>query len=233
MRTRIPADERGHADHGWLDTRHTFSFADYYDPQRMGFRSLRVINDDLIAGGTGFGLHGHRDMEIISWIARGALEHKDSLGSGAVLRPGDAQVMSAGRGIRHSEFNPDPAVTTRLLQIWIEPTVTGIPPAYADRNYPLAQRTDRWQPIASRDGRDGSLRIHADADVLTTTLTPGTTLRHDLASGRHAWVQVVTGGLTVDGVALAEGDGLAISGEPGLTVTGGPTGAEILLFDLG
>lgn len=253
MLSKRPALARGHADHGWLNARHTFSFANYYDPRHQGFRALRVINEDRIAPAAGFGMHGHQDMEIITWLLGGSLRHHDSLGSGAVLRPGDAQVMSAGTGIRHSEVNASTSEPAHLLQIWIEPRSAGIAPRYADRHFPLAERTDRLRPIAtgwlgaagtsaaagtpaasgtSEPGRDGSLPIHADADVFVANLSPGAALSHDLAPGRHAWIQVAHGALTVNGLELGAGDGLAVSDVVRLDLTA-KSAAEILLFDLG
>ena len=225
------AAERGHGDHGWLDTWHTFSFADYYDPRFMGFRVLRVINEDTVAPGGGFPTHGHRDMEIISYVLDGGLEHRDSLGTGSVIRPGDVQRMSAGTGVRHSEFNASRTEPVHFLQIWIEPARAGIAPGYEQKAFSDADKRGRLRLVASPDGAEGSVTIHQDARVYATRLGAGETVEHKLAPGRHAWVQVVRGALTIDGGKLAHGDGAAITGEPSIPLTGeGDT--EALLFDL-
>lgn len=226
------AADRGHFEFGWLDTSHTFSFGEYFDPAHMGFRSLRVINDDLIAPGQGFPTHGHRDMEILSWIAEGALEHKDSLGTGSVIRPGDLQRMSAGSGVRHSEFNPSPKERTRLLQIWIQPDRSGLSPSYEQKHFPIAGRTNRLQLLASREGRDDSVRVQQDAELWSAVLQAGHSVKHEFAPGRHGWLQIVSGELESGKLALAAGDGLALSDERALEVRAKTT-AEILLFDLG
>jgi len=226
------ADERGHTQIGWLDSRHTFSFGDYYDPRQMGFGPLRVINDDRVRPGAGFGTHGHRDMEIVTVVLDGALEHKDSLGSGSVIRPGDVQRMSAGRGIEHSEFNPDPQRPVRFLQIWIEPERRGLAPSYEEKHFAADERRGRLRLVASRDARDGSLAIHQDADIYTALLDDGRTLAHALRGGRNAWLQVARGEVELNGVALAEGDGAAIRGEPRLEIRARASNAEILLFDM-
>lgn len=231
MYTLRRSDQRGHFDHGWLDTRHTFSFGHYHDPKHMGFRDLRVINDDIVQGGQGFGSHPHRNMEIITWVIDGALEHRDSLGSGSVLRPGDVQLMSAGRGITHSEFNHDPTEALRLLQIWILPAAANLEPGYQERFFDPAERQGRWQVIATPDGAQGSLRIHQDASLLAVRLAEGEVVTHRLAPGRHAWLQVATGEATLGDLDLAQGDGVAVSEESELRLEG-RTGAEILLFDL-
>jgi quercetin 2,3-dioxygenase len=225
------ADERGHADHGWLDTNHTFSFADYYDPRFMGFRSLRVINDDRVAAGRGFGTHGHRDMEIISYVLEGALEHRDSLGTGSVLRPGDVQRMSAGTGVRHSEFNGSSTEPVHFLQIWIEPARRGVVPGYEEKRFSDDEKRNALRLIASRDGRDGSLRIEQDVSVYATVLDPGREVTHTLDAGRHVWVQVARGSAVLDGELLEAGDGVAISDERSIALVG-ETEAEVLLFDL-
>ena len=223
--------DRGHADHGWLDTYHTFSFADYHDPAQMGFRALRVINEDRVAPGMGFGTHGHRDMEIITYVLEGALEHKDSMGNGEVLRPGEFQRMSAGTGVRHSEFNPSATEPVHLYQIWLLPRSQGIRPSYEQKFFAADERKGKLQLVASPDGADGSLTIHQDARVYLATLLPGEPVGHQLLAGRHAWLQVLRGRVDVNGTALETSDGLAVSDERGLTVTGeGP--AEIMLFDL-
>jgi redox-sensitive bicupin YhaK (pirin superfamily) len=225
------AAERGHADHGWLDTWHTFSFSDYYDPRFMGFRALRVINEDFVAPGHGFPTHAHRDMEIITYVLQGALQHKDSLGTGSIIRPGEVQRMSAGTGVRHSEANPSADEPVHLLQIWIEPAREGIEPGYEQKAFADADKRGRLRLVASPDGRESSVTIHQDARVYATVLAPGEKVVHQLATGRHAWVQVARGALTLDGRRLAHGDGAAVSGEPSLTLVG-DTEAEVLLFDL-
>lgn len=231
MIVRRPAAERGHAHHGWLDTRHTFSFAGYRDPAHMGFRALRVINDDRIAAGAGFGTHPHADMEIVTWVLEGALEHRDSLGTGSVLRPGDAQRMSAGTGVAHSEFNHSPDEPLHLLQIWILPAVRGIAPGYEEKHIPIDERRGRLRLIVSPDGRDGSLRIHQDVAIHACVLAPGVDVSHALAPGRHAWLQVARGAVTLNGLDLDEGDGAAVSDEEHLAITA-RADAEFLLFDL-
>jgi redox-sensitive bicupin YhaK (pirin superfamily) len=231
MITIRPAAERGHRRYGWLDTYYTFSFNDYYDPTQMGFRALRVINEDRVAPGQGFGMHGHRDMEILTYVLSGELAHKDSLGNGSVLRAGEFQRMSAGTGIRHSEFNPSPSEEVHLYQIWLLPAQEGQTPSYEQRALPEADRRGRFQIIASPDGRDGSLVIGQDAAVSLTTLGAGETLRHPIAAGRHAWLQVIRGAVRVNGFALATSDGAAISDEPSLSLeASGPS--EVMLFDL-
>jgi redox-sensitive bicupin YhaK (pirin superfamily) len=231
MITIRPANERGRTALDWLDSRHSFSFGDYYDPAHMGFRSLRVVNDDQIAPGAGFGTHPHRDMEIISYVVNGALEHRDSLGSGEVLRPGEVQRMTAGTGVLHSEFNPSPAEPTHLLQIWLLPERRGLTPGYEQKAYPDAERRGRWRLVASRDGRDGSVTIHQDAELYATLLEPGDEATHTLRPGRHAWVQVARGAVTVNGRPLRAGDGAAVSDEAALAVAATEP-AEVLLFDL-
>ena len=231
MITLRPAGERGHFDHGWLDTYHTFSFADYYDRRHMGFRPLRVINEDRVAPGQGFPTHGHRDMEIITYILEGALEHKDSLGTGSVIRPGDVQRMSAGTGVRHSEFNHSATEPVHLLQIWIEPSMRGIAPEYEQTTYPLEQRRNRLCLVASPDGADASVTMHQDARLYATVLDPGKSVAHSLGGGRHAWAQVARGAVELNGVKLGQGDGVAISDEAALTIVA-TTPAEVLLFDL-
>ena len=231
MLTIRRAGARGHADHGWLDTRHTFSFADYYDPREMGFGSLRVINEDRVRPGAGFPTHGHRDMEILSYVLAGALEHRDSLGTGSVIRPGDVQRMSAGTGVMHSEYNASAAEPVHFLQIWILPERRGLAPGYEQNHFPAADRRGRLRLVASRDGRDGSLVIHADAHVYATLLEPGQAVTHALAANRHAWVQVAHGTVTLDGEALAAGDGAAVSGEGALALAAREP-AEVLVFDL-
>jgi quercetin 2,3-dioxygenase len=232
MITIRPADERGHADHGWLNTRFTFSFADYNDPRHMGFRTLRVINDDRIAGGGGFGAHPHRDMEIITYMIEGELEHQDNMGNGAVLRRGDVQHMTAGRGVIHSEFNHSANDPIRLLQIWIFPEKRGLIPGYQDKHFDQQERVNRLRVIASPDGRDGSLIINQDVDLYDSELSKGSEVRQSLRPGRHAWLQVINGELSLNGKALKTGDGAAISDENVLKIVGGSDKAEFLLFDL-
>lgn len=229
MLTLRRSDERGHANHGWLDTHHTFSFANYYDLHHMGFRSLRVINDDRIAPGAGFGAHSHRDMEIITYVLEGSLEHKDSLGTGAVITPGEAQRMSAGTGITHSEFNHSQTEPVHLLQIWIVPDQQGLEPSYEQRNFPLAEKQGKLRLIAASDGREGAVTIHQDVDLYTAVLAAGDRVFHDLKRDRYAWLQV-EGTATLNGQVLQTGDGVAITGEP-LEITT-DSEAEILLFDL-
>jgi len=225
------SEQRGHANHGWLDSYHTFSFADYHDPKEMGFGALRVINEDRVEPGQGFGTHGHRDMEIITYILDGALEHKDSMGNGSVIRRGDAQRMSAGRGVRHSEFNPSPTAAVHLLQIWIEPNVTGIQPSYEEKRFSDADKKGRLRLIASPDGRDGSVTIHQDAYLYATLLDKGDAVTHKLAPGRKAYVHVALGALQVSGMPLKAGDGMKISDETSISLAAA-NGAEVLLFDL-
>ena len=223
------SDERGHADHGWLDTKHTFSFGEYLDPRQMGYRSLRVINDDRVAPKGGFPTHPHREMEILSYVVEGALEHRDSMGNGSVIRPGDVQRMSAGTGVRHSEFNPSDSDPMRLLQIWILPECTGLAPSYEQRHFAEAERRGRLRLIASRDGREESVTVQQDADIYASVVAPGDELVHDVAGERGAWIQVVRGRLQVNGERLHEGDGATLEGPATATITGG---GELLLFDL-
>jgi quercetin 2,3-dioxygenase len=231
MLTIRRANERGHADHGWLDTHHTFSFADYYDPAHMGFRALRVINDDTVAPGHGFGAHGHRDMEIISYVLDGALAHKDSMGTGSVIRPGDVQRMSAGSGVRHSEMNGSREESVHFLQIWIVPNARGIEPSYAQKAFSEEDKRDQLRLIASPGGRDGSVSIHADADVYATVLDAGKRVSHELLPGRGAWVHVARGRAKVNGQVLGAGDG-ASTETSGKVEIEGVDAAEVLLFDL-
>jgi hypothetical protein len=229
------AEDRGHLDHGWLDTRHTFSFADYRDERFMGFSDLRVINEDRVAPGEGFGTHPHRDMEILSWVVSGALAHRDSTGGGGVLRPGEAQRMSAGTGVAHSEFNGSTEEQVHFLQIWILPDRRGHPPSYEQRAFPEEGRRGRLQLVASPDGAGGSTTLHQDARVFATLLEPGQSVRHPLAPGRGAWVQVTRGALSLNGVRLGAGDGAAVEGEAAVTLAAAGDGAgpaEALLLDL-
>ena len=224
------ANERGHADHGWLDTYHTFSFADYFDPQWMGFRDLRVINDDYVAPGMGFGKHPHRDMEIITYVLSGQLEHKDSMGNGRVIRTGEAQYMAAGAGVQHSEFNPSRDEPVHLLQIWIQPDAKGAKPRYGEKSFVDAP-AGRLHLVASKTGREGSIAIHQDADLWLARLTDGQTVMHELKPKRHAWVHVAEGEVTLNGKMLKGGDAAAVSDEPKLELTG-KGNAQVLLFDL-
>jgi quercetin 2,3-dioxygenase len=226
-----PAELRGHAEHGWLESWHTFSFADYRDPEHMGFRALRVINEDRVMPGEGFPAHGHRDMEILTYVLDGALEHRDSLGNGSVIRPGEVQRMSAGTGVTHSEYNASREEPVHLLQIWILPERDGIAPGYEQRPFPADERRGRLRLLASRDGREGSLTIHQDAALYGTLLEPGKTLVHSLEPGRHAWLQIAGGAVMLDDLALRAGDGAALSDEPILEVRALEP-AELLLFDL-
>ncbi len=233
MITVRKAGDRGHFDHGWLDTRHTFSFADYHDPAHMGFRALRVINEDRVRPGEGFGTHGHRDMEILSYVLSGALAHQDSTGGGGVLRPGEVQRMSAGTGVMHSEFNGSKEEPVHFLQIWIVPDRAGHRPSYEQKAYPEAERRGRLRLVASPDGAEGSTTLHQDARVYATVLAPGERAEHALAAGRHAWVQVARGELALNGTALRAGDGAAVSDERALAlVAAGKETAEVLVFDL-
>jgi redox-sensitive bicupin YhaK (pirin superfamily) len=231
MITVRPTSERGHVARGWLDSYFTFSFADYHDPRHMGFRSLRVINEDRVQPGTGFGMHPHRDMEILTYVLEGALEHRDSLGTGSVIRPGDVQRMSAGTGIVHSEANPSSSEPVHLLQIWILPERAGIAPGYEQRAFPEDERRGRLRLLASRDGREGSLTIHQDTELYATLLAAGESVTHHLRPDRHAWVQVARGAVTLNGKPLRAGDGAAVSDEEVVTLSASE-GSEVLLFDL-
>src|SRR6187397_260053 len=212
------AGERGHANHGWLDSWHTFSFADYYDPAHMGFRSLRVINDDRVASGQGFGTHPHRDMEIFSYVLEGALAHKDSMGNGSVLKPGQIQLMSAGRGVTHSEFNPSPTEPLHFLQIWIQPRERGLAPSYTEWRPKASQADAAKVLVISPDGREDSATIHQEAEIYRIRIQPGQTVTHQLKSGRGAWLQIAEGALTLNGVALATGDGASMEEAGTLTL---------------
>jgi redox-sensitive bicupin YhaK (pirin superfamily) len=225
------AAERGHFNHGWLDTYHTFSFGDYYDPAHMGFRSLRVINDDWVQPGQGFGMHGHRDMEIVTYVLDGALAHRDSLGNGAVLRPGELQHMTAGTGVRHSEFNPSDREWVHLYQIWLLPERQGLPPGYEQKAFPEEVRRGTLRLVASPTGEHGALTIHQDARLYLATLTTGQTVAHALKPDRHAWLQVLRGQVMLNGQPLAAGDGAAVSEEEKLEIAS-QRDAEVMLFDL-
>ena len=222
------AEDRGHFDHGWLDTYHTFSFADYYDPEFMGFRALRVINEDRVQPGRGFGTHSHRDMEIVTYVLEGELQHRDSMGTGSIIRPGEVQRMSAGTGVLHSEVNPSRDRSVHLLQIWLLPDRRGLKPEYEQKTFPAEERADRLRLVASHDGSDGSLTIHQDAKILAGTIRDS--VQYELQPGRYAWLQVARGSLDLNGQTLNAGDGAAIENEPSLTLRG--KDAEVLLFDL-
>lgn len=226
------AEDRGHFDYGWLDTRYTFSFGEYHDPEHMAFRSLRVINEDRVAPGQGFGAHPHRDMEIITYVMEGALAHRDSTGGQETLRPGEVQRMSAGTGIIHSEFNPSRTEPTHLLQIWIYPERRGVEPGYEQKAFPVESRRGRMTLLASRDGAEGSVRINQDARLYSAALDRGQSARHELAEGRHAWVQVARGSGTVNGIEVKAGDGVAISGERAVELVAAEDGSDLLVFDL-
>ena len=231
MITLRKSAERGHAHHGWLDSYHSFSFAGYHDPQHMGFGPLRVINEDRIDPGAGFGTHGHRDMEIISYVLEGELAHKDNMGNGSVIRPGDVQRLSAGRGVMHSEFNHAPADTTHFLQIWIEPNQFGIAPGYEEKRFEEADKRGRLRLVASPDGDAGSVKIHQDAKLYAGLFDQGERAELALAAGRQAYVHVARGAITLNGQDLGTGDAAKLTGEPALTLTEG-NGAEVLVFDL-
>jgi redox-sensitive bicupin YhaK (pirin superfamily) len=231
MITLRKSQERGFADHGWLKSFHSFSFADYYDPAHMGFGNLRVINEDRIAPGTGFGTHGHRDMEIVSYVLEGALAHKDSMGNGATIVPGDVQRMSAGRGVMHSEVNHAPDQTTHFLQIWIQPDRQGVEPGYEQRHFDAASKRGRLRLVASPDGRDGSVRLHADASLYAGLFDGGEAAELAIPAGRKAYVHLVRGRLTVNGQLLAAGDAALVSNEAALRLEQGQA-AEVLVFDL-
>lgn len=223
---------RGRAKIGWLDSYHTFSFGNFYDPNRMGFRTLRVINDDRIAPGAGFGTHPHRDMEILTYVLEGALEHKDSLGTGSIIRPGEAQIMSAGTGISHSEYNHSQTDGVHLLQIWILPDKQGLKPRYEQKAFPLEEKLGKLRLIAAKDGRDGAVTIYQDVDLYTSVLEAGNVVNYHVQPHRYAWLQIAQGIVTLNGEELRAGDGVQISGEEELEITT-DVGAEILLFDLG
>ena len=231
MIVRRPAEERGRGNHGWLDSRHTFSFADYHDPAHMGFRALRVINEDRVQAGRGFGTHPHRDMEIISYVLEGELGHQDSLGTGSVIRPGDVQRMSAGTGVRHSEMNNSPTSPVHFLQIWLMPERRGVPPQYEQKRFEPAEKQGRLRLVASRDGRQGSVSVNQDVDLYSGLFKAGEGTRLDLRPGRHAWIQVARGEVTVNGETLHQGDGAAVSDESTLEITS-TADAEVLVFDL-
>jgi redox-sensitive bicupin YhaK (pirin superfamily) len=231
MITIRKAEERGHFDFGWLNTYHSFSFGDYYDPKHTRFRTLRVINEDFVQPGHGFPTHGHRDMEIVTYILQGALEHRDSMGTGSIIRRGDAQRMSAGTGVTHSEANPSPDEPVHLLQIWIFPSQQNLQPEYEEKKFSDDEKRNRLRLIVSPDGSDGSVKIHQDARIFASLLDDGEEVVHSLEAGRSAWLQVAAGSVKLNDVALKQGDGAAVSQESQLSVTAeGP--AEVLLFDL-
>ncbi len=226
-----PAEARGKTDFGWLDSKHSFSFGDYYDHEHMGFRNLRVINDDRVAPGRGFGRHPHRDMEIISYVVEGSLAHKDSMGNGSIIRPGEVQRMTAGTGVSHGEMNASDDTPVHFLQIWLLPERQGLPPGYEQKAFSEAEKRGKLRLVASRDGRDGSVRIHTDANLYASLLAPNEKLTYELPEGRHVWLQLVRGAISMNGLRLGAGDGAAISEERALELTGRED-AEILLFDL-
>ena len=231
MITIRKAQERGHARHGWLESYHTFSFAGYHDPKHMGFRDLRVINEDRVQPRQGFGTHSHRDMEIVSYVLEGALEHKDSLGTGSVIRPGDVQRMSAGTGVSHSEFNHSATDPVHFLQIWILPERDGLAPSYEEKHFAAEARQGVLRLVVSPDARAGSVRVHQDVELYASLLRAGESVEHALRPGRHAWLQVARGRCTLNGTPLEAGDGAAVSGETSLQLAGARD-AEVLLFDL-
>jgi quercetin 2,3-dioxygenase len=243
MLTVRRAEDRGHEDHGWLDTRHTFSFADYYDPKHMGFRTLRVINEDRVQPGRGFGTHAHRDMEIVSYVLDGALEHKDSMGTGSVIRPGDVQRMSAGTGVLHSEYNASKSDNVHFLQIWIVPDKGAIAPGYEQKTFSREDKRGRLRLIASPDGKDDSVTIHADATLYAAVLEAGERVEHLVRPARHAWIHVARGRVKANGIELGGGDGASVSDAGGIVIEGldvgqsaegrpSGEGSEVLLFDL-
>jgi len=231
MITIRKSNDRGHADHGWLNTRFTFSFADYFDLEHVQFRTLRVMNDDRISGGGGFPTHPHKDMEIVTYVLEGALAHKDSMGNGSVIRPGDVQYMSAGTGVAHSEFNASEKETVHLYQIWMFPDKKGYKPVYDQKHFGEAEKSGKLRLVASPDGRDGSVKIRQDNELYATVLGPGEVVKHELRPNRHAYVQVARGSVALNGQKLETGDGARISGEQALELRGVDK-AEILLFDL-
>jgi quercetin 2,3-dioxygenase len=231
MITIRKSNDRGHADHGWLNTRFTFSFADYYDPKHVDFRTLRVMNDDRVAGGAGFPTHPHRDMEIVTYVLEGALAHKDSMGNGSVIRPGDVQYMSAGTGVAHSEFNASDTETVHLYQIWMFPDKKNYTPTYDQKNFSTEEKRGKLRLVVSPDGRDGSVKIRQDNELYAAVLGAGETVKHELKPDRYAYVQVAKGSVTLNGKTLETGDGAAITAEKSLELTG-VNESEVLLFDL-
>jgi redox-sensitive bicupin YhaK (pirin superfamily) len=233
MITIRPANERGRTEWGWLDSRHTFSFGEYWDPKHEGFRTLRVLNDDRVAPGGGFGTHGHRDMEILSYVLDGALEHQDSSGGGGVIRPGEIQFMRAGNGVRHSEYNASKTEPVHFLQIWIVPDRRGLAPGYAQTTFDREAARDGFVLLASNDATDGAIQVSQDVKVFVTELAEGAARSLPLANGRSAWVHVAKGSARLNGVELSEGDGAALSGEPKVELEGRAGGGEVLVFELG
>ncbi len=227
-----PAQSRGRGFHGWLDSYHSFSFADYFDPAHMGFGPLRVINEDRVEPGAGFGTHGHRDMEILSYVIEGALEHKDSIGTGSVIRPDDVQIMSAGTGVRHSEFNHSTVEPVHFLQIWVLPDQKSLTPRYDQKTFTSSEKRGRLRLIASTNARDGSLLIHQDADIFAALLVQDDAIAHSLKPGRRAWVQMIRGCAEINGAAASPGDGFAVEHEPAVTIKANDDQTELLLFDL-
>ena len=225
------SEDRGHADHGWLKSHHTFSFAGYQDPEHMGFRSLRVMNEDRVSAGQGFGTHGHNDMEIVSYVLEGELEHKDSMGNGEVLRPGEFQRITAGTGIKHSEFNPSKDSPTHFYQIWLLPERQGLDPGYEQKAFDASERKNRLQLVASREGSDGSIKIFQDAKIFLVDLSGGSEVTHEIPQGRHSWVQVLRGSASINGQELQAGDAAAISEEEAIQLKSDQT-AELMIFDL-
>jgi quercetin 2,3-dioxygenase len=232
MITIRPAQDRGNANFGWLDSHHTFSFGEYYDPNHMGFADMRVINEDRVTPGKGFATHGHKDMEIISYVLEGALEHKDSIGTGSVIRPGDVQRMSAGTGIQHSEYNASKSEPVHFLQIWILPQQKGIEPGYEQKNFTIAEKRGKLRLVGSCDGRDGSITIHQDINIYAAVLPESESVSHDFATGRVAWLQVARGTVQLNDKTLVAGDGAAIIQESLINLKGTVQDAEVLLFDM-
>jgi len=232
MLYKRPAEERGHADHGWLKSNFSFSFADYYDENFMGFGPLRVINDDVVAAGKGFGMHPHRDMEIITYVLSGQLEHKDSMGTGSIIKPGDVQHMSAGTGVFHSEFNPSEKEPVHLLQIWIIPNKKSVKPRYAQKHFGKDEKQGKLRLIASEHGDEGSVEIYQDAKVFASVLSTDETVSYELGKDRHAWVQVALGEIRVNGLDLKAGDGVAVAEEDKLEIIGNSDSSEFILFDV-
>jgi hypothetical protein len=227
------SNDRGHANHGWLDSKFTFSFADYHDPEFMGFRALRVINEDVIQGGGGFGTHGHREMEIVTYVLDGGIAHKDSLGSGGVIVPGELQHMSAGTGIRHSEYNASATTPAHMLQIWLLPSKSGVTPSYSQQSFPIAAERNLLHLVASPEGRNNSLTWVTDADLYAARLDAGAKIEHAFGAYKYGWVQVARGSAVVNGKALSQGDGLALSEEAEVSIQAGKDGVEVLFFELG